>query len=216
MDKIISKQPTTQSIYETIKSRIVEMDYLPGFSLIEKDLSEEFGVSRTPIREALINLKADGLISIIPRQGTFVSQIDLHEVRNAFEVKKNLEGLAAELASQRATNDEIDELFEIIERFNKYDIKNDYKSCIKDDQRFHQIVRNASRNPILSNMLESLNTKTARFLQNISYVIDDYNWFNVSLKEMANAIKNRDKEASRIEAELHAKKILEELSKKFF
>ncbi|PLX33849.1 MAG: hypothetical protein C0604_02805 [Clostridiales bacterium] len=210
------KKQANAGIFQILKKRIIEMEYEPGMAVSEKDLIEEFGVSRTPVREALLRLSQIGLIEMVPRVGTFVTQIDLMMVKYAYEVKKNLEGLAAELACQRATEEEIDELFEIIDRFGKYDIVRDYKCCIQDDQRFHAIVRQAARNPILSDSLDELNTKTARFLQYIHYVIDDYEWFSSSLKEMAEAIKKRDCQEARLSTERHTLKFLEQLSKKFF
>ena len=210
------KEQANIEIYKILKKRIIEMDYIPGMPILEKELIEEFKVSRTPIREALLKLSQIGLIEMIPRKGTFVTQIDLSVVKHAYEVKKNLEGLAAELASQRATKEEIDELFEIIKRFSKYDIVKDYKCCIQEDQRFHQIVRQASRNPILIDTLDELNTKVARFLQHIQYVLDDYEWFDSSLSEMAQAIKNHDRNKARISTEEHTLKFLEQLSKNFF
>ena len=210
------KKQANTGIFQILKKRIIEMEYEPGMAVSERDLIEEFGVSRTPVREALLRLSQIGLVEMIPRVGTFVTQIDLMMVKYAYEVKKNLEGLAAELACQRATEEEIEELFEIIERFSKYDIVKDYKSCIQDDQRFHAIVRKSARNPILTDSLEELNTKTARFLQYIHYVIDDYEWFSSSLKEMAEAIRKRDCQEARLSTERHTLKFLEQLSKKFF
>ncbi len=210
------KELANLEIYNELKRRIIELEYEPGSAISEKDLVNEFQVSRTPIREALLRLAQIGLVEMKPRVGTFITQINLSKVKYAYEVKKNLEGLAAELASQRATTEEINELFEIIERFEKYDIVKDYKKCIKDDQRFHKIVRNASKNPILIDMLEELNVKTARFLQSIHYVIDDYDWFNNSLIEMATAIKDRDREFARKSTEDHTLKFLKQLSNSFF
>lgn len=203
-------------IFEEIKRRIIDMEYKPGDIINEKELIDEFNVSRTPIREAILKLSQIGLIDIKPRVGTFVSQIDISQVKYAYEIKKNLEGLAAELASTRATDKEIKELFTIIERFKNYDIVNDYKECIKDDQLFHKIVRTSSRNPLLIEMLDELNTKTARFLQYIQYVLEDYDWFYNSLNEMANAIKNRDAELAKSTCEEHTKKFLKQMSKNFF
>lgn len=210
------REQANVEIYHILKKRIINMEYLPGMPISEKDLISEFNVSRTPVRESLLKLSQIGLIEMIPRVGTFVTQVDLELVKYAYEVKKNLEGLASELASQRATQEEIDELFDIIDRFSKYDIVKDYKACIQDDQRFHQIIRLASRNPILIDTLDELNTKTARFLQYIHYVIEDYNWFSLSLQEMAEAIKNRDRNAARKTTEEHTQIFLEQLSKHFF
>ena len=210
------REQANVEIYHILKKRIINMEYLPGTPISEKELISEFNVSRTPVRESLLKLSQIGLIEMIPRVGTFVTQVNLELVKYAYEVKKNLEGLASELASQRATQEEIEELFEIIDRFSKYDIVKDYKACIQDDQRFHQIIRLASRNPILINTLDELNTKTARFLQYIHYVIEDYNWFSLSLQEMAEAIKNRDRNAARQSTEEHTQIFLEQLSKHFF
>ncbi|MCP4136507.1 MAG: GntR family transcriptional regulator [bacterium] len=203
-------------IFEILKKRIINLEMKPGDPIQEKDLIEEFGVSRTPVREALIKLAQIGLIETRPRVGTFVTQIDLKSVKNAYEVKKNLEGLAAELAAKRASDKEIDELFEIITRFAKYDIVRDYKLCINDDQRFHQIIRQASGNEMLIEILDQLNTKTARFLQSIEYVIDDFDWFYETLKNMASAIKARDTEKARIETEEHTLKFVNLMSRRFF
>ncbi len=203
-------------IFNDLKRMIVDMEYKPGDLVNEKELIDKYGVSRTPVREALIKLSQLGLVDIRPRVGTYVSQIDLKSVKNAYEIKKSLEGLAAELAAVRAKDSEIEELFKIIERFETYDIVNDYKLCIKDDQKFHTIVRSASGNSMLIEILDQLNLKTERFLQYIQYVIDDYKWFYESLKEMADAIKSRNPSEARRVTEDHTTKFLIQMSKNFF
>lgn len=206
----------SHGIYEELKRRIVELEYRPGDTIVEKKLTEEFDVSRTPVREAVIKLAQNGLVEQIPRVGTFVTKIDLMSVKHAYEVKKNLEGLAAELAAQRATAAEVAELFEIVERFRHYNIVEDYKDCIRDDQRFHQVTRIAAGNPMLIEILDSLNIKTARFLQYINYVLEDREWFMSSLLEIAEAIRDHDKERARTATEEHTRMFLEQLSKRFF
>ncbi len=203
-------------IFEELKKRIIELEMKPGDVINEKDLIQEFGVSRTPVREALIKLSQIELVEIRPRVGTFVTQIDLATVKSAYEVKKNLEALAAELAAKRATAEEIDELFQIIERFSTYDIVRDYKLCIQDDQKFHEIIRRASRNEILIDVLDNLNTKTARFLQSIQYVIENFEWFFESLQDIAAAIKDKNQEEARKYTEEHTRRFLEEMSRNFF
>ncbi len=205
-----------ESIFEILKKRIIELELEPGNAINEKELTEEFGVSRTPVREALIKLSQIGLVETRPRVGTFVTQIDLQQVKNAYEVKKNLEGLAAELAARRATEREIEELFAIIRRFEGYDIVEDYKLCIQDDQRFHQITRMASRNETLIEILDMLNTRTARFLQYIRYIISDYTWFSESLRSIAEALRERNAEAARMHTEVHTKEFLDQMSRRFF
>ena len=203
-------------IYETLKKRIIELEMKPGDPIIEKDLSLEFGVSRTPVREALIKLTQIDLVEFRPRVGTFVTQIDIATVKSAYEVKKNLEAFAAELAAKRATDDEIKSLFQIIDRFSTYDLVKDYKQCIQDDQLFHEIIRRASRNEILIDTLDMLNTKTARFLQSIHYVIQQYDGLIESFKSIATAIRDRDSVEARVQTDDHTRLFLEEMSKNFF
>ena len=203
-------------IYEELKRRIIELEMKPGDPIIEKDLIAEFGVSRTPIREALIKLTQIDLVEFRPRVGTFVTQIDIATVKSAYEVKKNLEAVAAELAAKRASESEIETLFHIIERFSTYDLVVDYKLCIQDDQLFHEVIRKASRNEILIDTLDMLNTKTARFLQSIHYVIQQYDGLMDSLQKIAIAIKDRNTDEARIQTEAHTRLFLEEMSKNFF
>lgn len=210
------KAHANTEIYHELKRRIITMDYVPGDFLSEKKLIEEFKVSRTPIREAILKLAQDGLIDIRPRLGTYIAPIDLAAVRHAYEVKKTLEGLAAELACQRATETDIKNLYDIIHRLESYDLVRDFKICIQEDQAFHQIIRQASRNPILIESLDALNTKTARFLQSIRYIIDNREWFFKSLYEMADAIQTRNKEKARQTTEDHTKVFLEQMARGFF
>lgn len=106
--------PANIYIYKELERRIIEMEYQPGDPLSEKQLIEEFNVSRTPIREAILKLSEKGLLDLKPRVGTFVTQIDLPSVKYAYEVKKNLEGLAAELAASRRTEEEVTELLKLL------------------------------------------------------------------------------------------------------
>ena len=95
-------------------------------------------------------------------------------------------------------------------------IVKDYKLCIEDDQNFHEIIRTASRNEILIDVLDNLNTKTARFLQSIQYVIENFEWFFESLQDIANAIQDKNSEEARRYTEEHTRRFLEELSRNFF
>ncbi|OPL08333.1 MAG: hypothetical protein AVO33_11410 [delta proteobacterium ML8_F1] len=204
-----------REIFEVLKERIVSLVYEPGEPLNEKELALEFKVSRTPVREALLRLSQMGLVEMRPRVGTFVTLIDLRQVIQAYEVKTNLEALAAQLASHRATQAQIEALFDIIERFDTYDLVRDYSACISEDQEFHRIVRSAAGNPLLIEMLEELNVKTARFLQSIHYVIDDYQWFRDSLYSMAVAIREGDESKARQTTEEHTRKFLSQMSSRF-
>jgi len=203
-------------IFEELKRRIIEVEYKPGELLNEKTLIEEFKVSRTPIREALLKLSHLDLVKIVPRAGTYVAEIDIRLVIYAYELKTKLDALSAELASKRITESEIEELESIAQRIKTYDPVKDYKECILDDQLFHKRIREASKNPLLIEYLNNLNDRTARFLQHIQYVVKDWTWYNKSLLLMIEAIKKGDTDTAGREAEKHVEVFLKELSEHFF
>ena len=207
---------TNNYMFNEIKRRIIENEYKPGDIINEKRLVEEFKVSRTPVREVILKLSHLGLTNIIPRAGTYVAQIDIKLVMNAYEIKIKLESFAAELAAKRITEDEIKELETIKERIINCDFVREYKACISDDQLFHKKIRNASKNAILIEYLDNINDKTARFLRHIQYVIEDVKWFNQSVISIVEAIKQRDYIEAGKEAEKHVEFFLNELSEKFF
>ncbi len=205
-----------QNIYDIILNRIINLEYEPGRLLNEKQLIEEFGVSRTPIREALLKLSEKGFVELVPRVGTYVTQIDIRNVKHAYEVKKRLESLACELAAQRSTEEEALELLKMAEEVAALDATKDYQAYIDFDYKFRREIRRVSRNPFLIEYLEDLNVKTMRFVKHIEYKMTDSTWYDHSMIKIASAIKDRDYELARTEMDNHSDIFLSELSKKFF
>ena len=110
----MKSKPLYCRIFDDLRDRIVFGVYPPGTSLPEKELCQEFKVSRTPLREAFSKLQDMKLVTVIPRFGTTVTAVDIHEIRCAFEVKIKLEGLAGELAAERIEPEKLDELDGVI------------------------------------------------------------------------------------------------------
>ncbi len=93
----------SQKAYELIRRRIVDLELLPGAILDEGRLQSELGVGRTPIREALLRLSMERLVTIVPRRGIFVAEIGITDLQQIFEVRILLEAQAARLAARRGT-----------------------------------------------------------------------------------------------------------------
>jgi DNA-binding GntR family transcriptional regulator len=158
-----SKKTTLHGrIFETLRDRIVSMEYPPGMALTEKELCEEFKVSRSPLREAIRKLEEMKLVTVIPRFGTYVSSIDINEIRCAFEVKIKLEGLAGALAARRITSDKLEEMGRLIADAEHIPEEGAHQSLIALDARFHEILYLATQNGILQEFLENLHSQCAR------------------------------------------------------
>ena len=104
-----------EEIYQAIKRRIVLMKYESAQVLDEKALAEEFGVSRTPVREVLLRLQYEKLLDIIPRGGIFVKRIDFQELKDIFLTRILVEGEVAKLATIHITQDQLREIEKIKE-----------------------------------------------------------------------------------------------------
>jgi DNA-binding GntR family transcriptional regulator len=157
------KNSLSDKIFETLRDKIVFLEYPPGMNLSEKDLCKSFKVSRTPFREAIRRLEDMKLVTVIPRYGTYVSPIDINEIRCAFEVKIKLEGLAGGVAAKRITPDKLEALNKLIE---KADVilkkKGLHRDLVELDNRFHEIIYQATQNPILQEILENIHCRCAR------------------------------------------------------
>lgn len=153
-----SKQPKANP-YTELKKRIVLLDYEPGQLLHEKELAEEFGMSRTPIREAFIRLASEGLIRIVPKRGVYVSEISLQNLKNVFEVRRHLLRLVGQLAAERITPDELQALEKKVEQITK---KVDPHRLMQLDSELHLILNKATKNEILADILEQLRNQAVR------------------------------------------------------
>ncbi|GAA4811583.1 GntR family transcriptional regulator [Nocardioides caeni] len=105
------------SAYQQIRTAIIEGRYEPGARLVEQRIAEEFELSRTPVREALRTLEAEGLVRIEPHRGATVRSLDVDDVVDLYALRARLEGYAAELAAQRHETDELVEIDEGIAAF---------------------------------------------------------------------------------------------------
>ena len=104
--------PLRDVVFKTLRQAILKGELEPGERLMEIQLAERLGVSRTPIREAIRKLELEGLVLMIPRKGAEVARISENNLRDVLEVRRTLEELAVDLACQRMTEDELEELEE--------------------------------------------------------------------------------------------------------
>lgn len=126
---------TRRAVYETLRQRIVSLDLAPGSPLYEKDIATEMGVSRTPVREALILLGQDGLVQVFPKVGSFVSRIDLKRVADAQFLREAVELAALEAASEQPDSRIVAELYENLDA--QREAEDDPDRFFALDEQFH-------------------------------------------------------------------------------
>jgi DNA-binding GntR family transcriptional regulator len=139
--------------YLLIRDQIVTLRLAPGSVIEEPRLRQELGLGRTPIREALQRLAHENLVSFVPHRGTFVTDINLTDLRRLTEARFELEGYAARLAAERASGGERASMEALMADLETTD-DSDMHTLIRLDQRIHRLVYQATRNPFLQAMLE--------------------------------------------------------------
>jgi DNA-binding GntR family transcriptional regulator len=146
-------QTNADKAYQKIKQRIITTDLSPGDVINESRLMDELGLGRTPVREALKRLQSDDLVVVKPRRGIFVSELAITDLSQIFEVRVELEALAATLACERITQSQLKKLETYA---NKYLESPDLskREMIKLDAKFHSIIREATQNRFLISNLE--------------------------------------------------------------
>ncbi len=139
--------------YFAIRELIVTLELPPGAVVREPELTEQLGIGRTPVREALRRLAQERLVEVFPRRGMFVTKVDVRDLARLCEVRLALEPEAARLAAERATQADLAELREVLAELDVRR-KRDPRALIDLDERIHRAIYHASHNPYLAETLE--------------------------------------------------------------
>jgi DNA-binding GntR family transcriptional regulator len=152
-----------EQIAERIGNAIIRGGYEPGARIQEQELADQFQVSRGPVREALRILERDGLVQIHARRGAQVTQLDVDEVNDLFEVRASLIGLAARLAAERRDAALIARLKSSLERLVEAAKKSDADAYAAAVYRHNIMLAEGSGNPFVHRMVASLSHQTLRY-----------------------------------------------------
>lgn len=158
-----SYKPLRELVLEAIREAIISGILKPRERLMEIQLAEELGVSRTPIREALRKLELEGFIVMVPRKGAYVADMSFKDIADIFEIRAALEGLAAGLAAERVTDEEMEDMERhLVEKADAI-ARNDIECLVQVDTRFHESIYRASRNERLWTIINNLREQIQRF-----------------------------------------------------
>ena len=142
-------------VFNHLENDILNGKYKTGDSLIETKLSEELGVSRTPIREAIRQLELEGLVQTIPNKGAIVTGLSAKDIEDIYTIRLAIEGLAARWAADNITAEELKDMKHSLELEEFYTDKNDLEHILKLDTKFHETIFKASKSKPLMNMLSN-------------------------------------------------------------
>ena len=156
-------RPLREIVYEELKNQILMGEIPPGTRMMEIELAEEMGVSRTPVREAIRKLENEGLVTIEPRKGAYASDVSIKDMVDVLEVREDLEGMAAALAADKATEEDKEALQKITEAYKKAVADQDTEEIIKYDEQFHQLIVNWTGNKTLIQLFSQVQELALRF-----------------------------------------------------
>ena len=155
--------PLRDVVFNTLRKAILRGELKPGERLMEIQLANKLGVSRTPIREANRKLELEGLVLMIPRKGAEVAQITEKNMQDVLEVRKALEELSVQLACERITPEQVEEMKMAAEDFRKVLKSGDVTKIAEADVKFHDIIFAATNNQRLITLLNNLREQMYRF-----------------------------------------------------
>jgi DNA-binding GntR family transcriptional regulator len=147
------------AVVDELRELIVNQQLEPGQRIVERQLSERFEVSRIPLREALLQLESEGLVTIVPRRGTFVASFSLKEMEDFFDIREALEPVAARLAAQRATPADLARLRTHLSAAEKAVARGAEDAIARSNAAFHQEIVEAAGNSLLSSLMRPLSLR---------------------------------------------------------
>jgi len=163
--------PLREVVFNTLREAILTGELAPGERLMEIQLADKLGVSRTPVREAIRKLELEGLAIMLPRRGAIVASITISDLQDVLEVRRVLEGLTIELACKRMDAEELEQLKQSAKAFEKAAHANDLTEIAKKDEAFHDVIYKASKNNRLIQILNNLREQMYRY--RLEYIKDE-------------------------------------------
>ncbi len=164
-----------EQVVEQIRTAIIEGRLKPNDHIVEQDLTDQLGVSRTPVREALILLEREGLVVSVPNRGSFVRVFREEDVTAIFSMRITLESFAAELMYEKLIPSDYDYLYGLIEQQRQAIERGDFKAVRSTDMLFHQYLIEKADHPLLLRSWEELVAQIAAVLFIRAETMPDYN-----------------------------------------
>ncbi|MGC8927188.1 MAG: GntR family transcriptional regulator [Myxococcota bacterium] len=188
------KSESTESIYERLKEMIISRELLPNQKIVELEISKRLNVSRTPLREALRRLEAEGYVNYYKNRGAVVSYLSPEEIEERFIYFSNLLAFASSLSVEFITKKQIDELKNFDEKMSGCSTQADRIQWVAYNQSFHITLLAACPNHYLLSQLTKEGERLWRYWASAFNMVFDLNEYQDEHKEIINLVQNKDKE----------------------
>lgn len=166
----IGRRPLHDEVAARLRDLIIRGELAPGERLNERVLTERFGISRTPLREAIKVLSSEGLVELLPNRGAAVTRLTMADAEDMFQVMAALEALAGELACQRASDDDVAEVRALHYQMRAHHARRELAEYFRLNQRIHEKIVECARNAALTGVYRGLSgrIRRARYMANLS------------------------------------------------
>jgi DNA-binding GntR family transcriptional regulator len=199
-------------IYSDLRTELVSLQRRPGEAISEAEIALSYGVSRTPVREAILKLADDGLLEIFPQSGIFVSRIPVAALPEAILVRKALEETTARLAAERATASQVLTLHSLVERQREANAAKDSDAFHQADEQFHAGIAEVAGHPGIWTLIQQVKIHVDRYRRltlplqgRIAHAIAEH-------ETILAAIEARDPARARMAMEAHLDRLLRDIS----
>lgn len=196
----LAYQTLEQFVARKLREAILLGHLRPGDKLDQNEIAETLGVSRSPVRDALRTLSAEGLVEVYPHRGAVVAELSADELEEIFLIRRILEGIAARLAVQSLNADQIVELRQILDEIDR---TNDLDSWLELNRRFHHTLYQAAGRPRLLSMVENLRNTTVPYVRQFIATSKHKETSQASHRRILKACEDRNGTLAEQETQMH-------------
>lgn len=212
--EVTDKYSLRGRVFHKIREDILSGEYHQNEELKEASIGNELGVSRTPVREALRQLELEGLLNIIPNKGAYVTGISAKDIQDIYVIRSYLEGLCARWACEYITKPQLEELDEIIYLSEFHAKKGHHDQLLELDNRFHEVLYEASNSKILDHVLSDFHHYVQRVRKVTLSSMARANDSNAEHRAIVEALKEKDGERAETLAHEHMLNTIKNISEK--
>lgn len=187
-----SPHKASDQIRADVAEQMSQGKLLPGDAVDEAELAQRYKVSKTPVREALLQLKAQGLLTRLPRGGMVVSKMDLRQLLSLWELLAEIEAIAARLACERMSVEELKQLVDLHTQSRSYAETENWNGWQKSNRQFHEIIYDGTRNPFLRQEALRIRTRTGAYRKHAFGALGRIQWSFEQHEQIVQAIQRRD------------------------